>query len=402
MVYFPKDHLKIPEEHTVSEHDSIGMTELMFRDAAEGCLTLEEARRKLHASAYLRPAAETLSRYCGVDPADPARLRKTVTDLLTGSDPSLKKDSVDRKVRSWVNDRIPYISRKSALQLAFALKLPSGEAEEMLWRLCGEGFHRRDPEDIVWLFALEQGMGWTDACALAGRMAPLFRLPEGAAADGESLTGLIREETSRLRTEEELAAYLKENAPRLGALHNTAYQLFTEFMELLKSPGMDDMLPGANRMTAGEIVETYLFNHLIPRGRNGKAGKRGDDALLKDAIQRDIQQNWPDEFALARMASRETDVTRKVLILLFLACDGGETAYGDYSDEDPENVFQDTYTRLGSMLADCGFPPLDARTPFDWMVLYCMVADDLSAIDENIPRFLAGIFQPSAEDIPEA
>ncbi len=385
----------------MNDYDQGGMTELMFRDATEGYLTLEEAKRKLHASAYLRTAAETLAKYCGVDPADPALLRKTVADLLAESDPGSKRDSVDRKVRSWINDKIPFISRKSALQLAFALKLPVKDAEEMLQRLCSEGFHWRDPEDIVWLFALDRGMSYAGACALSARMAPLYKLPEGAPADRDTLTEMVRGEVVRLRTEEELAAFLKENAPRLGALHNTAYQLFTEFMELLKSPEMDDLLPGEEKMTAGEIVTTYLYNNLIPRAKKEKGGKRADEGLLKDAIQRDVQQNWPDEFVLARMASRETDVTRKVLILLFLACDGGETAYGEYSDEDPEDLFQDTYARLSSMLADCGFPPLDSRTPFDWMVLYCMVADDLTSIDENIPRFLAGLFQDAAEEVPE-
>lgn len=378
-----------------------GMTELMFQDATEGYLTLGEAKQKLHASAYLRTAAETLARYCGVDMSNPTLLRKTVVELLLESDPSAKKDSVDRKVRSWVNDRIPLISRKSALQLAFALGLSVKDAEEMLWRLCGEGFHWRDPEDIVWLFALDRRMSYADACDLSIRMEPLYRLPEDLAADRETLTEMIRGQVIRLRTEEELEAFLKENAPRLGALHNTAYHLFMEFMELLKSPEMDDLLPGEEKMTAGEIVTTYLYNHLIPREKKDKSGKRSDDALLKDAIQRDIQQNWPDEFTLARMASRETDVTRKVLILLFLACDGGETAYGEFTDEDPEDLFQDSYARLSSMLADCGFPPLDSRIPFDWMVLYCMVADDLTGIDESIPKFLAAVFRDPPREATE-
>ena len=103
----------------MNNQDQHSMTEIMFRDAADRSLTLEEARKKLHADAYLRAAAETLSRYCGIREDDPALLRKTVTDLLMESDPSAKKDSVDRKVRSWINDRIQFISRKSALQLAF-------------------------------------------------------------------------------------------------------------------------------------------------------------------------------------------------------------------------------------------------------------------------------------------
>ena len=81
------------------------------------------------------------------------------------------------------------------------------------------------------------------------------------------------------------------------------------------------------------------------------------------------------------------------------ACDGGESDYGDYySDGSEDDVFEDSYARLSSMLSDCGFPPLDSRTPFDWMVLYCMAADDTVEIDENITRFLSAIFRGAGEE----
>ena len=374
-----------------------GMTNLMYQYATCGDLTLEEVKAKLYADAYIRTAGETLARYCLVDGNDPAALRKKVTALLLESNPTAKKDSIDRKVRTWVNHRVQFISRESALQLAFALKLPAGEAEEMLWRLCGEGFHWRDPQDIIWLYALEHAMSYPEACELAFRLAPAYQQTEDWPDDRESMTESIRQQAAQIQNEAELAAFLRENAPHLGALHNTAYQLFMDFMELLKSAHMEDTLPDARKMPAREIVTTYLYNNLIPRARKG-GGAKALDSLAKDAIQRDIQQNWPDEFALARMANREMDVTRKVLILLFLACDGGETNYGDFSDDTPEDIFADTYARLSSMLADCGFAPIDSRIPFDWMVLYCMVADDFVSVDDNIPRFLGEIFRTSADD----
>ena len=371
-----------------------GMTELMYQYAASGSLTMAEAKKMLHENAYIRAANETLAKYCRVDPADLPALKKRVAALLLESDPSQNRDSVEKKVRTWVNNRVQFISRESALQLAFALHLPVKDTEEMLWRLCGEGFHWRDPQDIIWLYALEHGMDYAEARALDRRLAPAYQ-PSGEDDPG-TMTETIRAQARQIREEEELADFLRENAPHLGALHNTAYMLFTEFMELLKSAPLEDSLPDERRMPAREIVTTYLYNHLIPRASRSKGGKALDKTAA-DAIRRDIQQNWPDEFALARMANRETDVTRKALILLFLACDGGETSYGDYADDSPESVFEDTYARLSSMLADCGFPPLDPRIPFDWMVLYCMVAEDYTDIDEKIPRFLAEIFPESAD-----
>ncbi len=369
-----------------------GMTKLMADYATDGNLTMAEAKSKLQADAYIRTANETLARYCGVADNDLMTLKKRVSGLLSDCDPSQNRDSIERNVRRWVNEKVQFISRENALKLAFALHLSVKDAEEMMWRLCGEGFHWRDPQDIVWLYALGHEMDFADACALSSRMAPAYRLPEDAEDERETMTENIKMQVGQIQSEDELRTFLKEAAPHLGRLHNTAYQLFTDFMELLKTADAKDNLPADRKMPANEIVITYLYNNLIPQGRKLKASKSVDQAE-KDAIKRDIQQNWPDEYALSRMANRETDVSRKVLILLFLACDGGETKYGDFSDESREDIFEDTYARLSSMLADCGFPPLDSRIPFDWMILYCMVADDFVDIDENIPRFLSGIFQ---------
>ena len=53
-----------------------GMTELMFQYAAEGDLTMDEAKSKLHENAYIRTANETLAKYCGVAEDDPKMLKK--------------------------------------------------------------------------------------------------------------------------------------------------------------------------------------------------------------------------------------------------------------------------------------------------------------------------------------
>lgn len=369
-----------------------GMTKLMRQYATGGNLTLPEARQKLQADAYIRTAYETLTQICKPEKNDPMLIKKRLVELLSHSDPSAKKESIDRKVRLWLNNKTQYISKESAIQVVFALHLQVQDAEEILWRLCGESFHWRNPQDIVWCYALEQGLNYSEACSLWTRMEPMYLQSKGVTEEHDTLTIGIRQQIVQIQTEKELADFLAENASNLGVMHNTAYNLFMSFMDLLKTAYLDDKLPQARKMPTSEILATYLYNNMIPRAKKAK-GTTND--LIKDTISRDIQQNWPDEFALARMANRETDVTRKVLILLFLACDGGETKYGDLSYETPEDVFEDTYARLSSMLYDCGFSPLDSRVAFDWMVLYCMVADDPADIDNNIIQFLSEIFKGS-------
>ena len=123
--------------------------------------------------------------------------------------------------------------------------------------------------------------------------------------------------------------------------------------------------------------------------------KETPGAPLLSALQRDIQQNWPDEFALSRMLHRKTDITRKALILLFLATDGASAASEGYDEdfwEDEDEDFESRYTRLNAMLCDCGFSPLDSRSPFDWMVIYCMCIEESMFIDTEIENFLNAIF----------
>lgn len=320
---------------------------------------------------------ETLAQYCGVEESE---LQKKVTDILCrSSGDEANRDSIRNKVRGWLNNKTP-ADKESAVQLAFALKLKPADAEQMLCSLCGEGFDLGNSEDIVWRFALERRMTYLEACALRSRM-PLFPMTEN-----------VKQRAGQVQTEEELRNFLIAEAPKLGTMHNTAYDLFMRFMNLL-SDGGDLTVAGVEKNANGErisnnILRHYFYRDVVPVHRNRRR-------ILEDAIQRDIKKNWADEGRLSRMKNRRIDVTRKVLILLFLASDGGEV-YGNLDGETDEDIFEDTYARLTTMLLNCGFPPLDSRKPFDWMVLYCLAkSEDIIDIDENIRDFLSEIFASS-------
>ena len=89
-------------------------------------------------------------------------------------------------------------------------------------------------------------------------------------------------------------------------------------------------------------------------------------------------------------------MTRKVLILLFLATDGfGSDFTLDEDDEEPftqEEQFLDLYTRMNLMLTSCSFQKLDPRNPFDWMILYCISTGDLWESDQRLPAMLRATF----------
>lgn len=382
------------------DHDAGEMTRMMYKMATSGELSLKQAAWQLRQDAHVRCVRETLEAFVHTPPGDVKALQARLVEALAQADPAANRASIERKVRMWMKDDARSITKEGAILLAFALELSLEEAQNMLTRLCEEGFHWRNPQEIVYLYALSHGMRYPDAVAMQARLAAKGLLSPPRTEETTLYTGGIRQRVQTLSSEAELEAFLRDAHGELGKMHNTAYSLFMSFLDLLGLPRLNDNLPDPAQLSVRAIMATYLHNNFIPRVRRATKGDTQQEEIVLGALQRDIRANWPDEVQLSRMIHREADVTRKVLILLFLATDGGESPYGDLTDQTPDDLFADMYERMNSMLNDCGFSPLDSRTPFDWMVLYCMCADESMFIDGRMQRFLREVF-PAGDSEPE-
>ncbi len=366
-------------------------TRLMYDIATSQSLTLAQAVEQLKRDAHLRTIGETLARYAHI-PADNtgAVLDFFLERLLSNSPSGTKRDTIRRKIQMWLNGDIQSISKQGAIQLSFALGLSPEDAGQFLHRTCGEGFHWRDPEELVFLFALREKMTYPEALALRDDLAEK-KLLSPKNKDDSSLTGLVRQNAEHIASASELEEYLRQSQEQLGSLHNTAFSLFREYLNILCAPEINDLLYPDKKISVREVTAAYLHEALIPRFK--KAVKGTAETQVLSALQRDIQQNWPDEVALSRMLHRKTDVTRKTLVLLFLATDGAvpcDGPDGDLLEEDED--FESRYARLNATLCDCGFAPLDSRSPFDWMIIYCMCIEEAMFIDSQIEAFLSAIF----------
>ena len=366
-------------------------TRLMYDIATSQSLTLAQAVEQLKRDAHLRTIGETLARYAHI-PADNtgAVLDFFLERLLSNSPSGTKRDTIRRKIQMWLNGDIQSISKQGAIQLSFALGLSPEDAGQFLHRTCGEGFHWRDPEELVFLFALREKMTYPEALALRDDLAEK-KLLSPKNKDDSSLTGLVRQNAEHIASASELEEYLRQSQEQLGSLHNTAFSLFREYLNILCAPEINDLLYPDKKISVREVTAAYLHEALIPRFK--KAVKGTTETQVLSALQRDIQQNWPDEVALSRMLHRKTDVTRKTLVLLFLATDGAvpcDGPHGELLEEDED--FESRYARLNATLCDCGFAPLDSRSPFDWMIIYCMCIEEAMFIDSQIEAFLSAIF----------
>lgn len=372
------------------------MTELtrnMF-DSATKMNSVAEAAAVLRQYGQFRTLGDILRSYSGCE-----NPKVRLVEGLMAQEPSASRDSLDKKVRNWLSGRTRSVSKRDAFALCRILELSLEQSDTFLKLVTGEGIHWRNPEDIVWGYAIANGLDYGNTCALLERVSVIK--PQKAATDlmPGSFTGEVREKLQPLlyRSEEELMAFLEQEHNTLGAFHNTAYRLFMQYMELLETGGIDDGMEASPAMSSREILESYMYRQLVPIARRQESR---DKSVFSD-VQRSIRMNWPDEASISKMKSRELDIPRKVLILLFLATDGSETEYEE-EDEDEDiltrdEIFQNIYTRLNRMLHACGFQKLDPRTPFDWMVLYCICVEDLWDVDQRLKDMLQEIFPDGNE-----
>lgn len=373
--------------------------------------TVAEAVELLLRYGHFRTLGDILTKF-----HDGSDIRKILSAGLQLWFPESKPDANDRKIRNWLGGKTQSVSKEDAFVISRILELTLDQTDDFLKYACGEGIHWRNPEDIVWCYAIVHGLDPDQTEQLRQRANAAVASSGKGASDADSYTAEVRDAIvpSLHQGEDALLAFLKNEHTRLGTLHNTAYLLFTQYMDLLKRGwsecGMEFLFDDMTRqekkkaadaadgdigphksesLTVRDILETYLYRKCVPVQARGKA----QTPEVFSAIQKSVRQNWPDEAALSRMEARKLDVSRKALILLFLATDGTDSEYEEYdSPESPDDVFDSLYTRMNTMLTECGFPQLDPRNPFDWIILFCIACGDFWEIDGRLESILTQMY----------
>jgi len=366
------------------------LTRNMFDMATSREMSVKEAVLMLEECAKFRKFSDKLKAF-----AKGRELRPLLVEGLLANNPDSKREAVDRKVRNWLADRQNSISKIDAIELCFVLDLTPSEAESFVAMVSEEGFHWRNPEELIYIYALNNGMSYLEAKALRNEvMAKIKTAEESENVSPDSFTSVIKTEVEQINTPEELVEYIIGAEQRLGEKYNSAFAMFNEMMEHLESPELEDWFENDRSYTCGEIVRYYLHKNELP----DITDKAHQNAM--SAIQRSIAANWPSESTLSRMKNRHVDVNRKVMILLFLATydveedlDTDEFYDLPDPDSDGDEAFREFYQKMNSMLEYCGFSPLDPRSPFDWMTIYCLCGEDIYELDSQLSEFLSDLFR---------
>lgn len=349
----------------------------------------------LKKGALYRSFDQVLSRAC----PDEKMTEKLIQGMIeiTGEKP----DSVARKVRNWLKGKNIPKNRKTLFQICFALGLNEGETGRVLGAAAETGIHYRNPDELVYAFALRMGKSYQYAENLRKNIQNQYGSmwssgdQEGEEERPSVFTRQIWNEFSQVTDEASLMEFFQEHGKDLGVLHETAYQKFMKLMDYLQQPeGLNGKTE--EKYTMDEIMDTYFQMH-IPEGR-----KTADYTSL----QKLVRKYWPNETSLFNMKNRKEDVSRKVMVLLYLVteefdfCQMNEPDmneqkdyYMDDEEEDADTVLERRIKQMNLFLKAYGMNPLDPGNLFDYLVLYAMKSRDGEPVSERMEQVLELLFQ---------
>ena len=294
-------------------------------------------------------------------------------ERLTGE----SHESTARKVRNWLNGRSVPRGRETLFQMCFALGLDEARASRLLGAADGMGIHYRDPEELVYAYALRTGRSYEEAQKLKKDAEEICReRPAERREEEPAYTRRIQEAFLRVRTDGELMDFFRENGGNLGKLHETAYRKFAELLEILRRPeGERDKAGPAGEEERAYTMEEIVFHYL---GMNVPEGRKLEEMT---PLQKLVKKYWPNESSLVNMKNRKEDVSRKVMILLYLIIESyNEEDWEEDLEEEPEDGdtrLEIRLEKLNLFLDAYGMSLLDPGNAFDLLVLYAMRAEEM-------------------------
>lgn len=334
--------------------------------------------------------------FCGFDqvlkqvyPNDDLADRLAAGMAEIGNEPLL---AVARKVQNWIKGRNIPKNRETLFQICFVLGLDEVSASKILGAASETGIHYRNRDELVYAFGLRTSMRYEQTVALKEKVQRLYPMMLCERADDENsqivYTRQVRDAFSYVTNEEDLMEFFGEHMDDLGQLHETAYRKFEELMEILQKP---EGVSGTEerRYTIEEVMETYMRMH-VPETK-----KTANYTLL----QRVIKKYWPSESGLLNMKNRKEDVSRKVMILLYLVTEAFDDEededdnFFDIEKEDADTVLEIRLERMNLFLDRYGMNLLDVGNPFDFLVLYAMRTQGGECVSDRMEAALNSLFE---------
>ena len=207
-----------------------------FESAMKITNTKDAAAALLHYQ-HFRTLGDVLRSFC-----DHADVKNTLVDGLLVWFPESKRDAMDKKVRNWLAGKNQNIAKENLFILCHILELDLEKTNQFLKMTSGEGIHWRNPDDIVWTYAIAHHLPPDRTRSLLKRAADCRPADKKQPEVSNVYTAAVYENLQSVfyGPEEGLLDFIAEQRENLGTFHNTAYQTFLRYMTLLEDGFAND------------------------------------------------------------------------------------------------------------------------------------------------------------------
>lgn len=289
--------------------------------------------------------------------------------------------------------------REEWIKICFALEFNELQATQFMAFSLDGGFHLRNPREIAYLYCIRTHKTYQESMRFVNRLKPLVVKVEsepilnfGTISTQDQYkhmiyTKVVGNAFAKVHDDDSFFRFYKENYSNFGHLHNTAYVRFMHFFNELIQPSVPVHTKPEESYSIEQAVDTYLRMNLPLDRRTGKY----------TVVQKAIRSFWPNITTIKNFRRRREDVSRKVLLLLYVVTEGFDA---EVTDEDlyleeltPSELLEAHAWRINLMLHDCGMGMLDPRNPFDWLLLYSLKTnDDDKGMGERLQEVLNILF----------
>lgn len=302
-----------------------------------------------------------------------------------------------RNLKKWFTEKKRPRDRGIAFQFCFAFRLDLQESEDFFRTVyLQRGFDCHSIKEAICYYAVGNGLSYKEMQELTAKAPKNDNRGKINFSDEVLFTESIIKEIDRMKTEEELLRFFRDNLEQFGYNNATAYHYITEIWDQISGEkGLAEkergLLLEASANAAKkkrsvwdiylQILGLYDFDDndedhtplfVVSKERSLKLLLK-DNELLHPLAEDSFPERQGLE-AILRGEYKSSELVRKTMILLVfyrfwtkLAVDMNTSSY--FADSmDNERC----YAEINRYLVDSGYPTLYAGNPYDWIFLFAM------------------------------
>jgi len=400
----------MPENETHKQNTETQWAELMSSQA----MKMDDALKFLNEDFPIRSLGEMLCEAVGY--YKHAKWVEVPTDEARNILLETMGHEYEQKINSWlpqnqVDSKAKYVERiktDSAMQVAFALDMTLENAEIFLRRCWLDALYLRNVKDVIYRCGLICGFSYNTVLDLINEFAEFdISNPDPVANEDELYDGLTNYlshglDDGSISSPDDLRLYIRNHGKLFGSYRRRVYNKFIELYtqvksdidaeselaneldkiaevqheDLIRDENIDPRI-GVRRTTSqGDLLKLFSsgINDLKENVKN-----KGIGVGLAAIVRKRIIENIPDRAEwsgiINKIADKKTGairgIDRKLFILIWLSSDDGNTdMFTGKLDIPPEVALENHIMTLNdTILLEYGFPPLDPRHPFDWVIM---------------------------------